>query len=90
MVDNGQEEYRSYYINNQAHNENGPACQCWYENGQEEYRSYYINDQFHNENGPACQGWDDNGKKSYKRYYINDQHMIRRRILEQSKSESYM
>ena len=44
--DNGQEEYRSYYINNQAHNENVPAYQGWCENGQEKGRSYYINGQY--------------------------------------------
>ena len=73
--DNGQEEYRSYYINNQAHNENVPAYQGWYENGQEKGRSYYINDQFHNENGPAEQYWYENGQEKGRSYYINGQYM---------------
>ena len=42
--ENGQEEYRAYYVNDCIHNAEGPAAQNWHENGQEYYRAYHIND----------------------------------------------
>ena len=72
---NGQEEYRSYWINGQYHNENGPAFQAWHPNGQEDYREYYLNGKYHNDNGPARQEWIENGQECFREYWINGEEL---------------
>jgi len=68
--ENGQEEYRAYWLHGKLHNPCGPAIQCWYENGQEECRSYWRHDDPHNPYGPASQAWYEDGQEEYRYYYL--------------------
>ena len=68
---NGQLEYRAYYIDGKKHNTKQPAVEWYHKNGKLEYKAYYIEDKYHNIKGPAIERYDDNGKLNYKAYYID-------------------
>ena len=75
--ENGQEEYRVYWVNDCPHNTEGPAQQDWYENGQERYRTYYVDGTFHNTEGPTYQAWYRDGQKAYSEYRLNGKELTK-------------
>ena len=68
---NGNIEYKSWWINGELHNENGPAAIKYYSNGNVKYKSWYINNKYHNENGPAYIEYDQSGKITKQEYWKN-------------------
>jgi antitoxin component YwqK of YwqJK toxin-antitoxin module len=68
---NGQIQFKKWYINGKANNENGPALIWYYENGQIQCQFWYINGIRHNENGPSHISYSENGQIIHKSWYIN-------------------
>jgi len=69
--ENGNIKSTSYFINDQLHNNNGPAYTSYCENGNKQYKSYFINGSRHNDNGPAIIRYDDNDNIQHEAYFIN-------------------
>jgi hypothetical protein len=69
--ENGQIQYKTWYINGKSHNVNGPANIRYYENGKIELQSWYINGKSHNENGPALIYYYENGIIESQSWKIN-------------------
>lgn len=66
--DNGQLATEVHKVDDQLHNETGPAYQEWYENGQPRRVGYYFRGKSHNETGPAFLEWYENGQMKVKIY----------------------
>ncbi len=68
--ENGQLRIENFFLNDQLHNEHGPAICFWYENGQLQTERFFLNDQLHNEHGPAIRSWYENGQLLSESFYL--------------------
>ncbi len=72
---NGQLQFESFFLNDQLHNEHGPAIRFWYENGRPWFERFFLNGKSHNEHGPAERSWYENGQLRTERFYLKGEEL---------------
>lgn len=68
---NGNLETEAFYLNNQRHNDFGPAYRSYHLNGTLHSESFFVNGKFHNTSGPAYRAWDKDGVLQTQSFYLN-------------------
>ena len=68
---NGNIKTEKYFLNNQLHREDGPACIEYYEDGNKMIELHYLNNKCHKEIGLAIIWYCNNGKIKHEHYWIS-------------------
>jgi antitoxin component YwqK of YwqJK toxin-antitoxin module len=71
FYETGQIKYQEWIINENHHNENGPARIRYYQNGKIDYKEWWINGKCHNENCPAFIRYYETGQIKSQIWFIN-------------------
>jgi antitoxin component YwqK of YwqJK toxin-antitoxin module len=72
-----QARIKSFYINNQLHNEHSPALIEYNSDNTISRVEYWKNHKYHNEHGPAIVIYSSNGEISYIGHYMKHRHIAR-------------